>query len=96
MHGGDHLAQNLVAQKPNKLNQLVAALRKLLIFRSKAVSVTDSVPQWNEKPGSRMQTLFGFRLLVMLFAVTRARIVLTLPRAPSKLSAPLLKTECFV
>jgi hypothetical protein len=83
MHGGDHLAQNLVAQKPNKLNQLVAALRKLLIFRSKTVSVTDSVPQWNEKPGPGIQTLLGFMRQIgdALCGNTRSHCLDTPPRS---------------
>jgi hypothetical protein len=51
MHEGDHLALELLPPKTAKLNHLVAALRKELILRSKTVSVSDLVPQWNENPG---------------------------------------------
>jgi len=62
MHEGDHPALEFLPPKTSKLNHLVAALRKELILRSKTVSVSNSVPQWNETPGSRIQILFRRRI----------------------------------
>src|SRR5258707_1408032 len=52
-------------------------------------------PQWNEEPGFGAQTLIR-RGLLILFALTPARIFLTLVRTPSRLSAPLqnLSVSC--
>jgi hypothetical protein len=94
MHGEDHLAQDLVARKPSKLNRLVTDLHSLEIPCSKIVPVTDSVPQWNEKPDSAFQKFS--HTSVMLFAVTRARIVLTLHVSLAKMLSPLPKSKCFV
>jgi hypothetical protein len=48
MHEEDHPALELLPPKPSKLNHLVAPLRKEWNLHSKTVSVSDSVPQWNE------------------------------------------------
>jgi hypothetical protein len=95
VHEGDHPAQDLVAGKPSKLNRLVVVVPSREILFPKIVPATDSVPQWNKKPSSGIHSSFS-RKCMMLFAPTRARIVLTLFRTPSRLNKPLQKSKCFV
>jgi hypothetical protein len=47
VHGGGHFAQVLAARKPSKSNWLEALARTLEIRSRVAVSMRDSVPQWN-------------------------------------------------
>ncbi len=85
VHEGDHPAQELVTRKPSKLNRLVVAVWSPEILCSKIVSVTDSVPQWNKEPSSGIE--FSISLTsVVFFALTPARIVLTLSPIPSRLN----------
>jgi two-component system, OmpR family, copper resistance phosphate regulon response regulator CusR len=51
------------------------------------VPATDSVPQWNKKQTVGIHSVLC-RKWMMLFALTNARIVLTLSGAPSKLQIP--------
>ena len=95
MHEGDHPAQDLAARKSIKLNRLVAVARSLGIPCSKMVPATDSFPQWNKKPSSGIHSSLS-RKWVMLFALTPARIILTLHVSLAKMFSPLPKSNWFV